>query len=150
MFNYYFDADREGHEDTVLLFDAIRAGKHKAYTSDYAVLEMQNASEPKRASMLRLIEEYGIIRLEANDEALRLADLYVESGAIPKRFRFDSAHIAISSIHRLDCILSYNFHHINRLKTKILAEKINRAEGYGIVTICTAKEVLDNELYNEG
>ncbi|MDR1319824.1 MAG: hypothetical protein LBK56_00100 [Gracilibacteraceae bacterium] len=110
---------------------------------------MQKADEPKRANMLNLMDEYGITRLEGEDEAYRLAELYVKSGAIPKNFRFDAAHIAVASINRLDCILSYNFKHINRLKTKILTEKVNRAEGYGITAICTAKEVLDDEQYNE-
>jgi hypothetical protein len=149
MFNYYFDFEREGHEDVLRLFEGIHCGKYEAYTSDYAILEIQNADEPKRTNMLKLIDEYGIIRLEANEEAYRLAELYVKSGAIPERFRFDRAHIAIASIHRLDYILSYNFRHINRLKTKILTEKVNRAEGYGVVAICTAKEVLDDEQYSD-
>ena len=131
------------------MFDAIREGKHEAYTSDYAVLELQSASEPKRIKMLKLIDEYDIVRLEADDEAYRLAGLYVKNGIIPERFRFDSVHIAIASVYRLECVLSYNFRHINRLKTKILTEKINRAEGYGVVAICTAKEVLDDERHNE-
>ena len=149
MFNYYFDSERDGHNDTVRLFEKIREGKHEAYTSDFTILELQKASEPKQTNMLKLINEYGITRLEAEDEVYRLADLYIKSGAIPVSFRFDSAHIAIASVNRIDCILSYNFKHINRLKTKILTEKINRAEGYGIVAICTAKEVLDDERYNE-
>jgi len=149
IFNYYFDADREGHADTVRLLEKIRNGEYEAYTSDYAILEIQNAGDPKKSDMLSLIDDCGVIRLEADDEVLKLADLYINTGAIPERFRFDSAHIAVASINRLDCVLSYNFKHINRLQTKILVEKINRAEGYGVVAICTSKEVLEDEQNNE-
>ena len=53
--------------------------------------------------------------------------------------------IAIASVHGLDCVLSYNFQHINKLKTKILTERVNRAEGYKGIVICTSREVLDDE-----
>ena len=32
-FNYYFDEDRDGHEDTVRLFEAIGAGEYEGYAS---------------------------------------------------------------------------------------------------------------------
>jgi hypothetical protein len=145
MFNYYFDEDRDGHADTVKLFEKIREGRHDAYTSEYAVSELLDAPEPKRTKMLELIGEYKVTTIPITDESDRLADLYVAEGIIPSRFRDDSAHIAAASVSGLDCILSYNFRHINRLKTKIMTERINRKEGYNGIVICTAKEVLDDE-----
>ncbi|MDR2522724.1 MAG: hypothetical protein LBC93_03360 [Synergistaceae bacterium] len=143
MFNYYFDTDRDGHADTVALFEAIKEGKYEAYASGYTILELENAPEPKRSEMLSLIDEYHVIMLNITDESDRMADLYIAEKIIPSRFRYDSTHIAVASINRLDCILSYNFQHINKLKTKILTERANLAEGYNGVVICTAKEVLD-------
>ncbi|MDR2523487.1 MAG: recombinase family protein [Synergistaceae bacterium] len=145
MFNYYFDTDRDGHADTVTLFEAIREGKYEAYTSGYTVLELEDAPEPKRGKMLVLMEEYPITMLGISDEADRLAEVYIAEKIIPSRYRDDSAHIAVASIHGLHCVLSYNFKHINRLNTKIQTGRVNRAEGYNGVMICTAKEVLDNE-----
>jgi hypothetical protein len=145
MFNYYFDTDRDGHVDTVTLFEAVKAGKYEAYTSGYAVLELEDAAEPKRGKMLALIEEYHLTMLDINDEADRLAEIYITQKILPPRYRSDSAHIAIASIYGLDCVLSYNFKHINRLKTKIHTALINKAEGYHGVMICRAKEVLDDE-----
>ena len=37
MFNYYFDANSDGHEDTVRLFKSIREGKHEVFTSGIAI-----------------------------------------------------------------------------------------------------------------
>ena len=48
MFNYYFDAERNAHADTVKLFEEIKAGKYKAYTSAYAIDELMDAPEEKR------------------------------------------------------------------------------------------------------
>jgi predicted nucleic acid-binding protein len=149
MFNYYFDEDRDGHADTVELFKEIHEGRHQAYTSEYAVSELLDAPEPKRTKMLELIDEYNITTIPITNESDRLADLYIEEGIIPSRFRDDSAHIAVASVNGLDCILSYNFQHINRLKTKIMTERTNHKEGYNGIAICTAKEVLDDEQTND-
>lgn len=149
VFNYYFDTQRDGHDDTVRLFEEIRAGIHEAYTSGYTVRELSAASEPKRSKMLTLIDEYGIITLDITSECNRLAARYVDEGIIPARFRLDGAHIASASTNRLDCIISYNFKHINRVKTKVLTGRVNSEHYYGAVVICTAKEVFDDEYQQE-
>jgi hypothetical protein len=129
VFNYYFDEDREGHADTVKLFDEIREGKHEAYTSQYTVDELAKAPEPKSSDMLALIDTFNVATFPITDESDQLADKYVAEGIIPARFRLDGAHIASASMNGLDYVLSYNFQHINRAKTKLLTERINRKLG---------------------
>ena len=145
MFNYYFDVEREGHSDIIQLFESIRTGQHEAYTSEYVTIELRKAPEPKRSMMLDLITEFNINFINTDDEIDYLADLYITRKAIPERCRFDSSHIAAASVYGLDCLLSYNFQHINRVKTKLLTGRINNENGYETVVICTAKEVLDDE-----
>jgi hypothetical protein len=99
--------------------------------------------------MFSLIDEYNISVLPITDETDHFAEVYIEEKIIPARFRLDGAHIAIASINGLDYVLSYNFQHINRTKTKLLTERVNRAQGYGSVVICTAKEVFDDEQDND-
>lgn len=145
VFNYYFDTERDGHADTVRMFEAIGAGKYEGYTSEYVTAELLRATEPKQSEMVELIAKYGIAVLNADDEANKLAGLYVESGIIPAKYFFDGAHIAVASINGLDCILSFNYQHINKLKTKRMTENVNLTVGYKGVTICTPMEVLDDE-----
>lgn len=145
VFNYYFDEDRLGHEDVLKLFEAIKAGKYEAYTSSYVMQELEQAPEPKRANMLALIEDYQLNILNTSSKIRRLGELYIERGIIPASHLFDSLHVALASVYELDCIVSYNFHHINRNKTRIMTANINKEEGYGGIMIITAEEVLDNE-----
>ena len=144
LFNYFFDENRPGHDDVIELFKAIKAGDFAAYTSTYVTDELRRAPEPKRTNMLNLIDEYGIIVLESNPQAEELARKYINSGIIPASHFYDSVHIAISAINGLYAILSYNFHHINRDKTRTLTAGINEAEGYEAIKISTAKEVMDD------
>ena len=144
VFNYYFDDDRDGHADTVRLFEAIGAREFEGYTSRYTTDELKKAPEPKRSDMLALVDKYGITSFETDDEADRMADLYISERIIPPGYRTDAAHIAIASIRGLDCVVSYNFQHINRLRTKISTERVNYENGYKSVFICTAKEALED------
>jgi predicted nucleic acid-binding protein len=78
MFNDYFDIDRDAHADTVMLFDECASGAFEPYTSQYVVDEIEAAKdEVKRDKMLSLMEQYGVVVLDLNDEAVRLADVYV-------------------------------------------------------------------------
>ena len=146
MFNYYFDEDRGfAHDGTIALFKEIAAGKYEAFTSRYVIGELANAPEPKREKMLNLILEYGIPILEPTDEAARLADIYITEKIIPQKYRTDGLHIAIAAVNDLDMIISMNFEHIVKRKTKIGTGNINALNGYRAVEIYSPMEVIEDE-----
>jgi predicted nucleic acid-binding protein len=145
IFNHYFDIERDAHADTVRLFKEIQAGKYEAYTSSYVIDELSQADEPKRSNMLTLIGEYKIIVLTAADEAQDLADIYVDEGVIPTKYKYDGLHIAIATINDLEYIFSLNFKHINKVKTKTMTGLINVRQGYKPIPIATPMEVTEND-----
>ena len=144
VFNYFFDVNRDGHDDVVRLLEAIREGRYKGYTSTLVTDELEGAPEPKRSDMLALTDRYGIPIFKNSPNVAYLSDLYIRNGVIPASKRYDSSHIALASVYGLDIVISYNFHHINREKTKRLTTVINQREGYNAIVICAAKEVLYN------
>ena len=144
--NHFFDDDRGlAHESTVALFKEIAEGKYEAFTSDYVTDELERAPAEKSNKMISLIEHYGITVLELSEEAERLADIYVEQGVMPLKYRTDGVHIAIASINELDMIISLNFQHIVKRKTKIGTGSINVLNGYRTAEIFTPMEVVENE-----
>jgi hypothetical protein len=146
LFNHYYDTDRGlAHESTVALFKEIKAGKYEAFTSTYVTDELENAPDDKRDKMLRLIVEYGIGVLAPTDEAVRIADLYINETIIPQKYRTDGLHIAIATVNDLEMIISMNFQHIVKRKTKIGTANINALNGYRAVEIYSPMEVVDNE-----
>jgi predicted nucleic acid-binding protein len=142
MFNYFVEETKEDNPITVAFFEAIRHGQYDGYTSTYAIEEMENATEPKRSNMLALIDKYQINVLDASEEADRLASVYIQNGIIPEKKNLDAQHIAIATIHDIGIILSYNFRHINKLRTKTMVPAINQSEGYLPVIITQPKEVI--------
>jgi hypothetical protein len=95
--------------------------------------------------MLSLIGQYKISVLDFNDEAEKLADLYVLEGVIPEKYRTDGLHIAITTVNDLDMIVSMNFQHIVKRKTERMTAAINTLNGYNAVDICNPMEVTESE-----
>jgi len=145
MFNHYFDKDREAHIATVKLFEEIKSGKYEAYTSAYVIDELIKAEEPKRSNMLALINEYNIVTLPVAGEAGKLADVYVNEGVIPVKYRYDGLHIAIATINDLNYVFSLNFKHINKIKTKTMTNSINIREGYKPIIIASPMEAIEDD-----
>ncbi|MDR1560583.1 MAG: hypothetical protein LBS84_13000 [Clostridiales bacterium] len=143
VFNSYLEEGREYCAETKHLFNMISTGEVEAYTSAAVISEILRSPELKREHMLKLITEYGMAVLEVEQSAYDLADTYVEVGLIPAKYRMDGVHIAVASVSGLDCIVSLNFRHINKLKTKTGTEVVNKFKGYDSLFICTPMEVTN-------
>jgi predicted nucleic acid-binding protein len=144
MFNLYFDTEIFGHDTAIDFFNAIEHGDFEPYTSRYVTNELENASEPKRSKMLALIDKYKIYTFPATDEDARLANIYIEQhDGIPEKKGTDALHIASASVHSMDAIISCNFRHINKDKTKRMVEYINKREGYQMIRICRPEELMN-------
>ena len=111
----------------------------------YVIDELEKAPSDKLDKMIELVESFGISALTLNDEAERLADSYVEQGIIPMKYRTDGVHIAVASVNDLDMIVSMNFQHIVKRKTKIGTGSINILKGYRAVEIINPIEVVEDE-----
>jgi len=145
MFNYYFDSERDAHSDTVKLFEEIKAGRYRAYTSSYTIEELQRAPEEKYRKMAGLIQDYSITVLDYSDEAEKLGALYQAQGILPARSTTDAYHIAVAAINGIDMILSLNFEHIVRKKTVVMTGALNSQLGYRSVDIRSPMEVVERE-----
>ena len=146
IFNFPFADDAPQYKaDTLKLFEEIREGKFKSYTSGYVIQELEAATDTLRENRLQLIDEYDIDVIPINDEAERLANLYIEEGVIRAKYGTDATHIAVATIAGLDFIVSLNFKHIVKRKTKVETRLINIREGYGHIDIHTPAEVIEHE-----
>jgi len=145
IFNFPFADDAPQYQsDTLKLFAEIKAGKFKPFTSKYVVQELESTKDiGKLEKMKALITNYGAIVIPASDEIVRLANVYVTTGVIPKRFITDALHIAAATVAGLDYIVSLNFRHIVKHKTIFETEVINTREGFKRVFIHTPAEVID-------
>lgn len=130
-------------EVTLKLFDEVRKGKYEVYVSEVVIREANRASEEKAKSLIDLINEVVSEELYVNDEVQELAKRYVTEGIIPERYEDDALHIAVTSVNNLDAIISWNFAHIVKLKTKKEVVGVNAISGFKEIEIYSPWEVIE-------
>jgi len=154
LFNFYFaDKGRQYYgrtvrlcQDTKRFFEAVRVGLFEPYTSEYVEKEIKRSrSAERRDEMLQLILDYDITVLPEDDETEWLAEKYIEAGAIPREKSDDAMHIAFTTVHGLDFIVSLNFEHIVKDKALRITAMVNEAEGYESIGIYEPGELIDGE-----
>jgi hypothetical protein len=80
--------------------------------------------------------------IEMTDEVKALALLYIKEGALGEASRNDAYHIALASINRVDCLISWNFKHIVNYNKIKMFNAINMRFGYPLIDICSPLEFL--------
>ena len=140
---YYADSSPKEMEVTQELFREIKSGTYTAFISSTVIEEISKASETKQRALVSLIEKYNLIPLEIDEEIENLANLYIQNKIIPQKYEADAVHIAVAVINDLDVIVSWNFEHIVKLKTKLAVNGINKMEGYKEIEIYSPMEVIE-------
>jgi predicted nucleic acid-binding protein len=92
--------------------------------------EIEACPEPKRARILNLIKESNPEVYELNDEIKELTDKYLSYGLMLAKFRNDALHLAIASYYDADYVVSLNFEHIVRERTREVLRGINAIVGF--------------------
>ena len=88
------------------------------------------------------MEQFILESLPQTDEVEILADRYVDQKIIPAKHYDDALHIAIASVYNLDAIVSWNFEHMVKFKTKREVQAVNTLMGYKTVQICSPQEMI--------
>jgi hypothetical protein len=78
IFNRYFDVDTIFHQQTVQLFNEIKAGKFTHSTLVYVIDELKAIQGETNKNILRLIQLLSIKVLPKNKIVDDMADLYIQ------------------------------------------------------------------------
>jgi len=105
---------------------------------------LKKINEPRRTQLEGLLRDSNPLLLEVNIEAETLAERYIREGIIPVKYRSDALHIAVAVINGIEVIVSWNFEHIVKLKTRVMVNGINRLLGYREIEICSPEEVVES------
>jgi predicted nucleic acid-binding protein len=109
--------------------------------SELTLAEIENTpSEDLRRSMRVVADRYDVVPV--NEDAERLAQQYVETGAVSDAYTADAYHIAIAVACTANILVSWNFRHIVRRKTRDIVNMVNTAAGYPHMEIVSPGELL--------
>ena len=79
--------------------------------------------------------------LPLNDEALELAERYVQRGIVTTKYREDAQHIALATVFAADVLVSWNFRHIVHFDKIQRFNAVNIETGYKTIAIYSPREV---------
>jgi hypothetical protein len=126
-------------EATKRLFDRIANKDFDVYFSEVNETELSLAPVYIQ-DIKKLIPNDCYKYAELNDEAKKLAEAYVSEKILGQASMNDAYHIAIASVYRLDCLVSWNFKHIVNFDKIKLFNSINLKLGYQLIDIRTPLE----------
>ena len=77
------------------------------------------------------------------EEAIKLADTYINEKVVGKTSLEDCRHIALATIHKVDVLASWNFKHIVNLDRIKGYNSVNMRLGYSIIEIRSPKDLVN-------
>ena len=73
--------------------------------------------------------------LDITNEIEQLAEVYIINKVIPDNYVDDALHLAIATVNSIDIIISWNFTHLVKLKTRHMVNALNLVNGYKEIEI---------------
>jgi len=112
------------------------------YASQLVLREASAGNEEQAKKRLKALEEAEL--LEITESVLSLAQVLIESGAVPQKAAEDALHISVAVVNGLDYLISWNCKHIANAKMRGKIEQVCLSAGYAPVTICTPEELMED------
>jgi len=94
------------------------------------------------AAARRLDALSGIPLLAVNEAVRTLSKALLHEGALPLKALDDSLHIALSAVHGIDYLLTWNFRHIDNAEMKPIIRSVCIIKGHTCPEICTPQELM--------
>lgn len=132
----------EFKEATIKLFERLDNNEIVFVVSDLLDLELINAPQQVRAHLLKYSADK-FQRVELTEEAVKLADTYINEKVVGKTSMEDCRHIAMATIHKVDVLASWNFKHIVNLDRIKGYNSVNLRLGYSMIEIRSPKELVN-------
>jgi len=136
----YFDD--EFSENTIPFFESVKKGEITILVSDILEAELLRAPSFVK-ELLDSMPKNHVEKIRLTQEAIILADKYIEEKVVGKTSRADCQHIAIATISRAEVLVSWNFKHIVNLDRIRGYNGINYKSGYPMLEIRTPKEIYN-------
>jgi predicted nucleic acid-binding protein len=113
--------------------------EYNVYISELVIDEIKGASQPLQDEMLKKVSNFTL--LPVTDDVQYLAKEYIENEIFPEKYSADALHVALASINQIGILLSWNFTHLVKIKTRRMVALINAIHNYNPVEIIAPPEL---------
>jgi predicted nucleic acid-binding protein len=133
--------DRNPHRQflTQLFFKNIET--FDAYVSEVILAEIDGTRDIQLRTKLRgMAISFKLLPIDEGSRTV--AGEYVKHGAIPSDYPEDALHISIATVNSIDYLVSWNFEHIVKVKTRRIVNMVNSSLGYPDLEIVAPPELI--------
>jgi len=95
-----------------------------------------------QAATARLSAMKGLPLLAINEEVISLAQMLLKEKAVPKKATRDAGHIAVSAVHGMHFLLTWNCAHLANAEIFEAVDTVCAMAGYKCPILCTPTELL--------
>ena len=108
-----------------------------------SALTIEEAGRGHQEAAARRLEALsGIAMLPITEPVVTLADALIRRRALPPSAQNDAIHIAVSAVHGVDYLLTWNFRHLANAETRPLVREVCELQEYASPEICTPSELM--------
>ena len=136
----YYDERAKERRDTTITFWENVSHNYKVYISEVTVKELDDTrNETLRKKFKGLIKSFKV--LKTNKGVRDLANAYIGKGVFPEKYLNDALHVAVASFYEISYVISWNFEHLVKVKTRKSVNLVNILEGYKEIEIISPQEL---------
>lgn len=114
--------------------------RFELYASEVVLEEAGKGDPGAAARRLTALDDNPMLAL--TDGVLTFSKTLIAEGAVPRKALDDSLHIALSAVHGIDYLLTWNCRHIDNAETKPIIRSVCAINGYACPEICTPQELM--------
>ncbi|MEK7676549.1 MAG: type II toxin-antitoxin system VapC family toxin [Verrucomicrobiota bacterium] len=135
------DVITAGHQQTTVEWWETRRTQFDLFTSQF-VLDEASLGDPFEAGKRNEVL-VKLLLLVINAEVTRLGRKLIEDRALPPKAATDALHVAISSVSKMDYLLTWNCRHLANATLFKRVAAICQAAGHDCPIICTPEELME-------
>ena len=116
-----------------------KLNEYDVFISELVLEELERANEQVRIKMFSAVKDFSVLKL--SKEAEKLADIYVKQEIFPEKYFDDALHVAQASVNQIGILVSWNFTHLVKLKTRRMVAIVNLSTNFIPVEIVSPPEL---------
>jgi predicted nucleic acid-binding protein len=115
--------------------------RYEVYTSPVVFEELDADDYPWRNAARNLIQP--VPPLDVTDAVRRIAAIYRRHRLAPEADPRDSIHLAIASVYRIDCLLTWNCGHLANANKMVHFRVVSEREGLWMPLLATPEQLTE-------
>ncbi len=127
------------HQQLTVAWWEERRKRFALFVSQAVIDEVIAGDKSAAEKRLAIVKKISV--LDISDSVVDLAEHLIHVKAVPKKAVQDAYHVAVSAVHGMDYLLTWNCKHIANAEMRLRIQEACRDQGVTSPIICTPEEL---------